>query len=215
MNKLIFTFFLLGLSFGVGPCLASCGPLLISYIAGTQKNILKSILTYILFSLSRIFIYLVLGLFIFLSGKIITNYVLGAFSRYFFILGGFFIIIIGLLIALGKNPNYKFCQKIQSIFLKKDTKTIIVLGLVIGILPCAPLISVVSYIGLTARHWLNSLIYSFSFGLGTIVSPLFLLVIFAGFIPQIIKNNNFYRIFNFICGFIIIFLGIQLIRRAF
>lgn len=216
MNKLFFSFFLLGLSFGIGPCLASCGPLLISYVAATNKNITKSILVYILFSLSRILVYIVLSLFIFLFGQIMSKYVLGSFSKYLFIFGGMFLVIIGILICFRKGIDNKFCQKLQKFFLKKDTKTVIMLGLIIGILPCTPLISVISYIGLVSKHWLNAISFGLSFGLGTIISPLFLLVLFAGLISRVVLNGNSpHYIFNFFCGLIIVFLGFQLMSRAF
>jgi len=215
VNKLFFSFFVIGLSFGIGPCIASCGPLLISYTAGTNKNIIKSAFVYLLFSLSRILIYMCLSLFIFLLGQAIINYALKPFSKYLFIFGGLFIIIIGLLITLGKNPEHKFCKKLQSFFLNKDAKTVIILGFVVGILPCAPLISVLSYVGLISRHSVDALLYALFFGLGTLVSPLFLFVIFSGFLTKfIVEKSNFYRIFNFVFGLIIIFLGIQLISRG-
>jgi len=216
MFKILFSLFLIGFSFGIGPCIASCGPILISYTAGTNKNIIKSALVYLLFSLSRILIYMCLSLFIFLLGQAIVSYTLLPFSKYLFIFGGLFIIAIGLLIILGKNPEHKFCNKLQNFFLNKDSKTVIILGLIVGILPCAPLISVLSYVGLVSRHWLDALLYALFFGLGTLVSPLFLFVVFSGFITKsMVAKSNFYRIFNFIFGLIIVFLGIQLIIRGF
>lgn len=216
MNKLIFNFFLLGLSLGSGPCLATCGPLLISYIAATKKNIIMSIWAYILFSLSRIFVYAVLGLLVFLFGQLISQYIFARFSRYIFIFAGTFIIIIGLFVAIGKNPDYKLCQRIQGFFLKKDAKTIIIFGLIIGIIPCLPFISLLSYIGLVSKTWFDTLRYSLAFGVGTIISPLFILTAFTGLIPKIIMSNNkFYTIFNSICGLILSFLGLRLIMKAF
>lgn len=216
MIRAIISFFILGLTFGAGPCLASCGPLLIAYVAGTGKDVRKSIWVYFIFSLSRILIYALLGLVVFLFAHALVKYTTSYFTKYLFIFAGALIIVIGLLIALGKNLHYKFCQRLGDFWLKKDTKTVIILGLIIGILPCAPLISVISYIGLTARHWLNSLFYGFAFGLGTMISPLFLLVVSTGLIPRImVRENSFYRIFNAICGLIIVFLGIQLIRKVF
>ncbi len=151
MIKLILSFFILGLSFGVGPCVASCGPLLISYAAATNKNVLQSLKAYLLFSLSRVLVYIGLSLAIFLFGQA-AKYLLGAYVGYLFALGGLFIIIIGLLVMFGQDVNLKFCRKLQGFFLKKDAKTVIILGLIIGILPCAPFISIVSYIGLAAKH---------------------------------------------------------------
>jgi len=215
MNKLILSFFLLGLSFGVGPCLVSCGPLLISYIAGTQKEILKSTAAYFLFSLSRILIYIIISLAIFFFQEA-TKYALGGFTKYLFFFGGIFIAILGMLIAFGKNLNFKFCRIAENFFLKKDAKTVILLGFIVAIMPCAPLISVIAYIGLVSRNWLNSLLYSLSFGLGTVSSPLLVLVVGAGFIPRIMAKSPIAKgIFNFLCGAIIVFLGIQIIRRGF
>jgi sulfite exporter TauE/SafE len=216
MSKIIATSFLLGLSFGIGPCIASCGPLLISYTAGTNKNIIKSFFMYLLFSLSRIFIYVVFSLAIFLLGQFIIDSILSPISKYVFISAGTFIMIIGVLICLGKNPNHKFCQRLQNFFLRKDTKTVIILGLIVGILPCAPLISVLSYIGLVAKHWFDALLYGLFFGLGTAMSPLLLFVIFSGFITKaIVERNKFYRVFNIVFGMVIILLGLELASRSF
>jgi len=213
MLSIAFSLFLLGLYFGSGPCLASCGPLLVSYVAGSLKNIRGSIFAYLLFSFSRITVYLVLGLVIFF-GKLALGQALENNARYLYLAGGIFIMLIGVLMALGKNA--KFCQKIDSLFLKKDAKTILLFGLIIGILPCAPLISVISYIGLVAKNWLQSILLSLAFGIGTLISPLFLISALAGFIPKILKNSQrLYQIFNFICGLVIIALGFGLIRRAF
>lgn len=215
MNKTVFSCFLFGLSFGMGPCLASCGPLLLSYTAGTNKNIIKSALVYLLFSLSRILIYLVFSLVIFFLGQAIINYTFLPFSKYLFILGGVFIALIGILISLGKSSDHKLCKRLQSFFLNKDTKTVIILGLIVAILPCAPLISVLSYIGIISKHWFEAVLNGLFFGLGTVVSPLFLFVLLSGSLSKlIIDKNNFYRIFNIICGLIIIFLGVQLVKRG-
>jgi sulfite exporter TauE/SafE len=216
MNKLFFSFFLLGLSLGFGPCLATCGPLLISYTAGTHKSIPKSILTYIIFSLSRVSVYAVLGVLVFLFGQAVSNYFFSSFSRYIFILGGIFIIIIGILMSIGKSPEHKFCQKMQALLLKKDTKTVFIFGLIIGIIPCLPFISALSYIGLASKTWFNSLLLSLSFGLGTVISPLFVVTILAGIIPDVLKDGSKIRtIFNSVCGLIIVFLGLRLLQKAF
>lgn len=216
MSKLLLSFFIIGLSFGIGPCLASCGPLLISYAVGTNKNVPRSIFVYLLFSLARISVYVGISLCVFLFGHALASYTLGNYSRYIYILGGLFIIIVGLLVMLGKDTEHRFCQRLEKFFLKKDTMTVIMLGLIVGVLPCAPLISVLSYVGLASKHWLDSILCGLFFGLGTLVSPLFILVIFSGFIGRVVRDKDkFYRIFNLICGLIIVFLGIQLIARSF
>lgn len=142
---------------------------------------------------------------------------MGDFSKYVVILGGIFIILVGLLMALGRRLEFGFWQFLQKRLLERDKKSIIILGLVIGLLPCAPLLAILSYVGLVSKSWIESLLYSFSFGIGTFVSPLIFLVILTSLIPKfLIKKKGIYiQIFNFICGLIIVYLGIQLIRRAF
>ena len=217
MIKIMVSLFVSGLLFGSGPCLASCGPILISYVAGTKKNILKSLITYILFSLARIFVYLILSFLIFFLGRFALQSLLGDFYKYVVILGGIFIILVGLLMALGRRLEFGFWQFLQKRLLERDKKSIIILGLVIGLLPCAPLLAILSYVGLVSKNWLQTLLYSFSFGIGTFVSPLVFLVILASLLPKfLIKKKGIYiQIFNFICGLIIIFFGIQLIKRTF
>lgn len=214
MLRLGLSFFILGLSFGFGPCLASCGPLLISYLAGTQKSAAKGILTYILFSAGRIFVYLVLGLSIFLFGSFITEHIPGGYSRYLYLAGGIFIVIIGLLVALGRDTKHNLCLRLNEILLKDDKKTVILMGLLAGILPCAPFISVISFIALAAKNWALSLFYSFAFGLGTVFSPLLALAALSGLIPAFLKNNRAQRALNIACGLIICLLGLQLALKG-
>ncbi|MCX5707166.1 MAG: sulfite exporter TauE/SafE family protein, partial [Candidatus Omnitrophica bacterium] len=117
MIKVAIGLFVLGLSFGSGPCLASCGPLLLSFIAGTRKNIFKSLLTYTLFSVSRIAVYVLLSLLIYFLGRFVFTKVWVGFLRYLVMLGGIFIIILGLIIALGKSYKFKWCGSKKSVLI--------------------------------------------------------------------------------------------------
>ncbi len=126
--------------------------------------------------------------------------------------------MLGLVMALGiLRLARKPWNFLQEKMLEQDKKSTVILGLLIGFLPCAPLLVILSYVGLISKTWTNSLLYSFSFGMGTFVSPLILLAIFAGLIPQFLLNKKavYSRIFSFICGLVIILLGIQLITQAF
>lgn len=215
MTETLISFFVVGLSFGWGPCLASCAPIVLSYIAGTGKNISKALYVYILFSIARILVYLLLSLLVFFFGNFLFEKYLFKFSKYILVAGGLFIILTGLLLAIGKRFEFKFCKLLQKNLLEHDKKSVFVFGLVIGFLPCVPLLAVFSLMMLIAKSWFDSLLLGFSFGLGTFVSPLFFLVIFAGAIPSLFKNKGYLLILNFICGAIIVFLGIQVIWRAF
>lgn len=209
--------FLTGLLFGSGPCLSSCGPVFLAYIAGSKKDIPKSIGAYILFSAARIGVYAGLSLAVFFLSKFALERLLGSFYRYVLVLGGGFIILMGLFLALGKRPWPHFWPSWYRNILERDQKSMLVMGLVVGLLPCAPLLSVLSYVGLISRTWLSSLLYAFFFGIGTFLSPLLLLTILAGIIPRFFAEGKeiYYRIFSFICGLAMVFLGLQLTRKAF
>lgn len=214
--KILLSFFILGFSFGFGPCLASCGPILIPYVAANKKTLPGSIRTYILFSLGRISVYMLLALSIFFLGQFLTDRFLGNISRYVFIFGGILILIMGLLTALRMRLEYRPCQFLQRHLLQQDKKSIFVLGAIIGLVPCAPLLALVSYIGLVSKSWYNGLLYSFIFALGTFISPLLVLTALSGYLSRffIDKRAIYARIFSFICGLIIVFLGLQMLRKG-
>lgn len=215
MFKILISLFILGFSFGSGPCLASCGPILISYIAATRKGIRASFTAYLLFSLARIFVYLLLGLLVFLIGKFALENLLNRFSPLILILGGSFIIVLGLLTAWGKEFTNLYCQRLQKTMLNHDKKSVIILGLVVGALPCAPLLALLSYLGFDSGSWALAFAYTLSFAIGTFISPLIFLAAVAGFVPKILASKqNYYRIFSFICGLVMVYLGINLIRKV-
>jgi len=217
MIKIIITLFLLGLSFGSGPCLASCGPMFLTYMVGTSKGIRKGLLSYIFFSLGRIITYIILALCVFWLGKFLLIRAVGNVARYLLIPGGIFIILAGAMIIIGKNRESKICRFLNKHFIEQDRKSVFVMGCVIGLLPCAPLAALFSYVGLISKTWLQSILYSISFGLGTALSPIILFVILTGLIPGFFKNKKetVSRVLRIASGVIIVFLGIQLIWRAF
>lgn len=212
MCGLMLTLFLSGIVLGAGPCMISCGLLLISYTAATKDGIKDSLRVYFIFSLSRILVYLVLGILAGMLGEffLYQDYQ-DNFSGFIYIAGGIFIILMGLLIILGKEPRFKFCRVLREKLIEKDIKSIFIFGLIVGISPCAPLLGVLSYIGLTSFSWIKGLLLSLSFALGTIVSPLIFLVVFAGFIKRFFKSEGkFFEIFQKLCGIILCLLGLHL-----
>jgi len=84
------------------------------------------------------------------------------------------------------------------------------LGFLIGILPCAPLVAILTYIACVATNVLYGIIYALSFGVGTVV-PLIILGPLVGFFPErVLKSASPLRIFRAICGAILILFGLQL-----
>ena len=215
--KIICSLFLLGLSFGSGACIASCGPLLITYLVGTEKNVTKSITSYILFSVARIAVYVILSLCVFLVGRFVIMRFVADILRYLVVAGGALIMVMGVLVAMGKEYKFALCGVLHKRLIEHDVKSILIMGLVIGLLPCAPLIALFSYVGLVSKTWAQSLVYSLSFGLGTAFSPLIFLAVFAGAMPKFLgaRGQAVIRAVRYICAAIIIILGTQLVWRGF
>lgn len=208
--------FLTGLLFGSGPCLASCGPLVVSYVVATGKDIPNGLKDYLLFSLARLMAYLALILAVFFLGSFTLQRFLGNYARFLFMLGGAFIVLVGLMMMLKVRLEFAPLQRLQKNMTGRHKQNLIWMGFIIGLLPCAPLLAVFSYIGLMSKTWFHSLLYILSFGLGTLLSPLIPLIIIAGFIPSLLKSRPLYeRLFSLIGGFIILLFGLQLIARGF
>ena len=215
--NIAFSLFLTGLLLGSGPCLASCGPILLSYIVATGKDIPRGLKDYFIFSLARLLAYLILILAVFFLGSYTLQRFLGDYARYLFILGGAFIVLVGLLLMLRIRWEFLPLQRLQKNITGHHKQNLLLMGLIIGLLPCAPLLAVFSYIGLMSKTWLQSILFILSFGLGTLLSPLILLIIIAGFIPSLLRARKplYERLLCFIGGFIILLFGLQLFVRGF
>ena len=209
--------FATGIALGAGPCLATCGPILISYIAATKKGPVSALWCWFIFSITRIFIYAALGALAGIIGSsLYQSYYWEKQGFIIWSIGGIFICLLGFLTMLGKNPHSKICQKLQDTFIKSDTKSIIVLGVIIGLFPCAPLIGVLSYISMISVRLYQGIILAFFFGLGTILSPLLILGLGAGFLSKlkILQNEKTRQWFQRIAGAVLLFLGAHILVRT-
>jgi sulfite exporter TauE/SafE len=213
MVNFLIGLFITGVLFSFGPCLYSCGPILFSYTLGSAKNCKESLVFYLLFSLSRILVYIVLSLIIFVIGEFGARRFLSLFSDYVNIFGGSFIVFIGILLVFKFSPKLSIFEVVKDKFLKKDLKNSIILGFVYGLIPCAPFLAVLSYIGLYSKSFIESMFFAFVFGLGTLFSPLILVSLINGKITTAIKNNlaKYEIIIRLPSAVIIIYLGVQLI----
>ncbi len=208
--NLLFT----GLIFGSGPCLASCGPVLISYFAGAGKKPAAALWGYALFSLARITMYLALSLLVYSAGGLILDKYLPGVARYALLFSGLGIAGLGMLVMLGSNSKFKPLCALHGALVRRDAATMILAGLSMGLLPCAPLLGILSYIGLVAKSLNQSLALSLMFGLGTFFSPLLLLAPASGLLRKLIQTENQAKFLRIICGLIIVVMGMQLLFRS-
>ena len=203
--------FTIGITMAFGPCLFFCTPIVLSYISSTQDNWQKGFKSVLIFSLSRAIIYVLLGFLAGLFGKILTA-TLDKYSLTIYLFGGMFICLSGILILIGKNPNYPFCQTLRKYSVENDVRSSITFGIIMGLLPCTPLLGILVYISLISKNLWQGALLGFSFGVGTIISPLIIFGILVSSLPKkIIKNPEIFDIFKKACGFLLFLFGVQLI----
>lgn len=214
MVRVVLSLFLTGVFLGGGPCLLSCGPLLVSYITATKENPLGGLKTYIIFSLTRIFVYLIFGLLVGLFGEwVLHKFFESQGLKVLFFLFGLFLLILGFFLMIEKFPIGQKCSSLlHQRLLKKDIKNIIIFGLIVSFSPCLPLMAVLGYIALISDHWLKGVAYMGAFGLGTVISPMIIFSLFAGWSAKVLKGHEkVFRILKIICGAVLFYLGINLI----
>ena len=178
---------------GSGPCLVSCGPVLISYIAGTKYSALHGLKSWFIFAFSRFIAAVFLG---FVAGALGAelfnrlNYTITGYIIWF--TAGIFISFLGLLVVFGKHANLKVCNILNNSFIENDTKSLIALGLIIGLLPCAPFVGIISYITAASTNYIQGMLMGAAFGFGTALSPLMLFAMIAGALPglKLLQKRN-------------------------
>ena len=206
--------FLSGLALGVGPCSFFCLPILIPFVAGTREGWVESLKATFAFSLSRLSAYTLLGLGAGFSGELLIG-LLGRteFGLYIWIIGGLFVSLLGVLILLGREPKAAFCRLLMRYTLDDSLKSMGLLGFIVGITPCAPLLGILTYIALSVKTPLVGAFYALCFGLGaSVTTPITILGVVAGVAPRLIfKTPRIYEIFKRSCGFMLLLLGARLI----
>lgn len=208
--------FIMGVILGVGPCLYFCAPIISPLIAATQSGWLKGLKSVILFSLSRIFAYVVLASVATVFGQLTIDRFYGdKLTKNIHFTIGLFILLIGVILLLGKSPRLKICQRLCRHTTSQSLKSLVILGLLIGFSPCLPMLGVLGYIASESKDLLYGAFLGLCFGLGTAISPLIPLGILSAGLPRLIlRRERFLDIFNRICGLFLIYLGLQLIIRV-
>lgn len=200
-----------GIGMGWGPCLAISGPVLLPYIAATKDNWREGLKASAAFSLGRLIALAILGGLASVAFASINRLFPPFRSGYLYLVMAVFIIFIGVLVLMGKGFKAPFHLVLQEQILEKGISSILLIGFLIGILPCATLVAILTYIACTVTNPIHGAIYAISFGVGTII-PLLLLGPLTGFLPEkIFKSARHLRIFRGVCGGILILFGLQLL----
>ena len=202
---------------GAGPCLASCGPILISYIAATKTSPLSGLRSWFIFSFSRLAVTIFLGFIAGIAGSELFKRFYWEVPGYIiWFLAGLFISFLGIIIFFKVHTKYRLCSLLNDKFIKHDTKSLVILGMLIGIMPCVPLMGIISYITMVSTHYTDGIFMAAAFGLGTIFSPLIFLAAASGAIGRFkpLHNEKNLSLFQRACGVILLFFGMHIILRT-
>ncbi len=204
----------IGFSFGIaGPCLLSCAPILITYIAGSRKIWQKSLSDILLFLTGRLMAYILLGGLAGLSAIILKSFTGSTLALFFKPLAGTMSILLGISILTFK-PSFD-CKCKNSPGDIYSSGGLFTLGFLMGVAPCAPLLMLLSEITLISGSPLEGATYGLAFGLGTFFSGFIVAAAAAGILTwlpaHVLKSKTSDLIFKILCAVLLISLGLVLI----
>jgi sulfite exporter TauE/SafE len=196
---------------GWGPCLALTCPLLLPYIGATKRNWQGGLKIGFIFSLGRIMSLVILGASAAIAFSFINRFFPPFISAYLYLIIAFFMVTLGILIILGKGIKLPLGKIIEERILNSGTVSMLGLGFLVGILPCVPLISVLTYIACITTNIGWGILYVVLFGIGTAIAPMVLGALIGLVSERLLKLTKLYRIFQVACGLVLILFGIHLI----
>ncbi|MDP8264306.1 MAG: sulfite exporter TauE/SafE family protein [Candidatus Aceula lacicola] len=211
MKENLYYLFLTGIILGSGPCLSFCGPLLISYAAAHKKSLRESFLSYLTFSVSKLFSYVILGLICAFGTKALQDPVLQRYSQSIYLFLGCFIVLLGVATIFDKGARLSMlCSRLH----QGHVKNVGLFGLLVGFSPCPPLLGILNYIVVVSRTPLDAIIFSFVFGFGTVISPLVILMMFSAKASSLLSQNKKIKMMiKVLCGLILIVLGSRIVFK--
>ncbi len=209
MKESLYYLFLSGLLLGAGPCVAFCAPILTGFIAAYRPSFKQALVSYLFFSIGKIFSYVLLGA---LCGIFSGVFKSGIFVNYFKSINlvfGLFILLIGILTFISREPlSSKYC----AFFSRGNLRNAGILGFLAGFSPCLPLLGVLDYIVIISHSAPEGALYALIFGLGASLSPMILLAGLSGKLAGSFSGNRKIKKFVRIsCGLLLIYLGSKII----
>ena len=217
MDYTVTGLFLAGLGLGASRCMFTCGPVLGLYVAGSGKEWRGGLRATLIFSLARLSTYPMLGLLAGFSGALVRDILSSStFSVHVWVLTGLAMSLLGAAIVLGKEPHLTVCRWLNRYAIDDSAKTMALLGFVLGLAPCAPLLAVLTHIAATAQGPLQGALYGFCFGLGpALITPVVMVGIMASVVPRLLFQTSAIRwIFQQACGLLLLVYGLRLIARV-
>jgi sulfite exporter TauE/SafE len=197
-----------GFVMGWGPCLTYTAPLLLPYIGATTTTWQDGLKVGVVFSIGRLLALAILGGLVTMVFSRINQFFPPQKSGWLYGIASLFMIVMGICITLGKGFKIPIGNKM----LKRGTEGMFLFGFLMGVAPCVPYVAILTYIACVAENdVVAGMLYATVFALGTATAPI-VLGAFMGFIPdKILKSLKLLKIFQAVCGIVIILFGFHLL----
>ncbi len=196
-RDIILSPFLFGIFSSVGICLASCTPILISYLISTKKDSGRFLGLIVFFALMRVIVFTLTMVLIFIIGDLAREFII-EHALLFRIIGGSFISAIGILIFFNKHVDLRF--------FKTRSKGLFLLAILFGLKPCLPHIAMWGYVLIAAENVPQAAAIAVTFSLGENIVPI--AIGLAGSWLLRYFRGKFYKIAIKVAGAVIFILGI-------
>ncbi|MCH4831117.1 MULTISPECIES: sulfite exporter TauE/SafE family protein [Flavobacterium] len=193
---MIYSAFILGLISSLH-CVGMCGPIAMM-LPVNRTNQTKKIIQIIIYNIGRIISYILLGLFFGLLGR---GLFLAGFQQKMSIIIGILMIVIVLVPEKAfaqynfSKPIYTILSKVKSLlgqqFRNKTNKSIFMIGLLNGFLPCG-LVYVALFGAIAMQKIPLSMIYMALYGVGTI--PMMTIVVYTSNLLTVSVRNKIQKI---------------------
>jgi sulfite exporter TauE/SafE len=184
------------------------------YIAGTREGWWEGLKATLVFSLARVLAYVILGMLAgFVGGQLLAFFEEKSAILWIQLAAGAFVIMLGLLIILGRNPHLQLCRYLSRYTLGNSTLSMALLGFLIGIVPyCVPFLGILTYIAFSVENPLFGALCGLAFGLGAaLITPLIVAGPLAGLLPKLaFKSPVLLEAFRRISGVILLLFGVRL-----
>jgi hypothetical protein len=209
--------FIIGFGMGIaGPCLLTCTPL-VAYVAGRKASVLQGLRDILLFLSGRILAYLFLGYLAGFSGSYLKIVGGSDFNFWLRLAAAVIIILMGIYVGLGRNLSNKLCPAALGKVMGVGGPFI--LGCVVGLSPCPPLVGLLFEIALISKSGFDALGYTLFFGLGTFVSGLLTLGALSGFFwwlpAKVFHSTKLKLALRIVCALLLVLIGLNLMLTAF
>ena len=199
-----------GITMGSGACLTYVAPLLLPYIGGTAKSWRAGLRISLIFSLGRALAVAILGGLATVAFSSINQFFPPQVSGYIYLVCAAIMVTGGTFVILGKGFRVPLSRFVNRNVLNARPLNMLLLGFLMGISPCVPLVSVLTYIACVAENAPLGILYALCFAIGAAIAPV-VLGTSAGAIPQkLLSSPKVLRAFQFACGLTLVFFGAQL-----